>query len=317
MTECPHKILVFTDGEIIGDGFIKLPFMKALRAAYPESKIYWHTRGPSVYATSLKPIADAFLDGVLVQTPLIKLWRYKFDLVIDTQKVFLRSLRLKLLRHRQMASSSARYIFSNFKPPRDNPLPRHDLKRLINLVSLAGRPLKLTKQGLPLSQEFKERAEQILPPHSSYIGLIVGAGKPFKCWPLESFIALAKILTQQGFVPAFILGPQEEAWLNRIKEQVPNALFPLQHALAINSSLFTVAIGERFLAAISNDCGGGHMMSAAEIPLISLFGKTNPDKVSPLVETGIIIRSHTYGSDEMRDIPVEAVVEAFDDLQLS
>ena len=60
-----HKILVFTDGEIIGDGFIKLPFLKALRQAYPHSQIYWHTRGPSVYKTTLKPIADAFIDTVL------------------------------------------------------------------------------------------------------------------------------------------------------------------------------------------------------------------------------------------------------------
>src|SRR6478752_2882531 len=126
-----HSILVFTDGEIIGDGLIKLPFIKALRGAYPHSKIYWHTRGPSVYATSLKQIADDFIDGVFMQTPLLALWRHKFDLVIDTQKVFLRSLRLKCLRHHQVVSGSSKYIFSHFKPLSGQSLPRHDLKRLI------------------------------------------------------------------------------------------------------------------------------------------------------------------------------------------
>jgi len=317
MQKNDHKILVFTDGEIIGDGFIKLPFMKALRGAYPESKIFWHTRGPSVYATSLKQIADAFIDGVFVQTPLVKLWKYKFDLVIDTQKVFLRSLRLKLLRHHHMVSGSSKFIFSNFKPHRDTPLPRHDLKRLIELVSLAGRPLKLVKQGLPLPKDLRERAAQILPGTSTYVALNVGAGKPFKCWPLENFIALAHQLDHKGVVPVFILGPQEETWLQQIKEVVPNALFPLQHARATSSPLFTVAIGERCTAAISNDCGGGHMMSAAEIPLISLFGKTNADKVCPLVEKGQIIRAQTYGSDEMTAIPVEAVLQAFDNLRVA
>jgi ADP-heptose:LPS heptosyltransferase len=309
-----HTILVFTDGEIIGDGLIKLPLLKALRKAYPDSYIYWHTRGPSVYATTLKPIADAYLNQVLQQSSLLELWKYKFDLVIDTQKVFLRSLRLKLLRQHQMISGSSKYIFSSYKPPQGYHIPRHDLKRLIALVSLAGKPLTLVKERLPLPAEYRERATRILPDTNGYIGLVVGAGKPFKCWPLTNFISLASILVTKGYTPVFILGPQEHSWLEQIKQAVPKALFPLQNAQAHPSPLFTIAVGERFEAAISNDCGGGHMMSAAEIPLISLFGKTNAEKVCPLVERGNIIRAQDYGGDEMACIPVDAVLESLDQL---
>lgn len=309
-----HNILVFTDGEIIGDGLIKLPFIKALRKAYPDSNIYWHTRGPSVYTTTLKPLADAFLTQVLQQSSLLDLWKYKFDLVIDTQKVFLRSLRLKLLRHHKMVSGSSKYIFSSYKPHLGYSNPRHDLKRLIALVSLAGRPLTLAKERLPLPAEYRERAAVILPDTKRYIGLVVGAGKPFKCWPLTNFITLASMLVTKGYTPAFILGPQEHSWLEQIKQAVPEAVFPLQNAHAYPSPLFTIAIGERFEAAISNDCGGGHMMSAAEIPLISLFGKTNAEKVCPLVEQGKIIRAQDYDGDEMANIPVDPVLKSLGQL---
>jgi ADP-heptose:LPS heptosyltransferase len=306
----PHSILVFTDGEIIGDGFIKLPFIKALRGAYPHSKIYWHTRGPSVYATSLKQIADDFLDEVWVQTPLLTLRRYMFDLIIDTQKVFLRSLRLKFLRHRQLVSGSSNHIFSHFKPLRGQPLAQHDLKRLIEMVSLAGRPLTLIKKRLSLPQEYRDRAQEILPAGKSYVGLIVGAGKLFKCWPLENFMSVAQELLRQNITPVFILGPQEESWRERIQSQIPSAIFPLQERNAFKSPLFTVALGECLQAAVANDCGGGHMMSAAEIPLVSLFGKTSADKVCPLVEKGCIIRAQDYGSEDMTIIPVNRVVDA-------
>lgn len=309
-----HKILVFTDGEIIGDGFIKLPFIKALRQAYPDSSISWHTRGPSVYTTALKPIADAFLTQVFEQSSLLDLWKHKFDLVIDTQKVFLRSLRLKLLRHHKMVSGSSKYIFSSYKPKPEDIIPRHDLKRLIALVSLAGKPLSLVKERLPLPPEYREQAALILPEGKRYVGLVVGAGKPFKCWPLDNFIALATHLTAKGYTPAFILGPQEREWLGPIQQAIPWAVFPLQDPRASSSPLFTVAIAERFEAAISNDCGGGHMMSAAEIPLISLFGKTNAAKVCPLVSQGCIIRAQDHGGDDMTCIPVEAVLQSFEEL---
>jgi ADP-heptose:LPS heptosyltransferase len=309
-----HKILVFTDGEIIGDGFIKLPFLKALRDAYPDSHIYWHTRGPSVYKTTLQPIAEAYIDTVLEKTSLPVLWQYKFDLIIDTQKVFLRTLRLKFLRHKKMVSGSSKYIFSSYKPKAGQTLPRHDLKRLIEMVSLAGKQLTLSKKHLPLSPDLRARASEILPGNTRYIGLNVGAGKPFKCWPLENFITLASILVTKDFIPVFILGPQELSWLQRIKQAIPEAIFPLQDAQALSSPLFTVAIGERLEAAISNDCGGGHMMSAAEIPLISLFGKTNADKVCPLVENGYILKAQDYGSDEMAAIPVEEVLRSLEQI---
>ncbi|MBN9413685.1 MAG: hypothetical protein J0H12_07195 [Candidatus Paracaedimonas acanthamoebae] len=309
-----NTILVFTEGENIYEGFIKLHFIKALRQAYRNSHISWYSDGSSVYTSTLKSIADAFLDKVYEQTSFNQLWKYKYDLIIDTQTDFLKSLRLKLLRHHKIISSSSKYIFSSYKPHDNQAIPIHNLKRLIALTSLAGQPLSLVKKRLPLPSEYRERAVQILPVNKKYIGLIVGAGMPFKCWPLNNFIALALIVVEKGYTPAFILGPQEHSWLSQIKREIPEALFPLQDSQAISSHLFTVAIGERLYAAVANDCGIGHLMSAAEIPLVSLFGKTNAEKVCPIVEKGCFIRSQDFGSDEISAIPVNAVANSLDQL---
>ena len=55
-------------------------------------------------------------------------------------------------------------------------------------------------------------------------------------------------------------------------------------------------------------------MSAAQIPLVSLYGKTDPDINHPLVEKGCIMKAQSYGSNEISAIPVKDVVTAIDQL---
>lgn len=312
----PRIILVFTNGENIYEGFIKLHFIRALRDAYPQSQIFWYANAPTVYLTTLKQTADIFLDKVFESASFTHLWKYKFDLIIDTQSIFLQSLRLKLFRHNKMVSSTARYVFSSYKPLHGVKMPKHELKKIVALASLAGKSLFLTQKPLELPSEYREKASQILPTNNKYIGLIVGAGQPFKCWPLSNFIALASTLVTKGYIPVFILGPQECNLLPVIRQEVPNALFPLQDPLFFPTHLFIVAIGERLEAAVANDCGVGHVIATSRIPLVSLFGKTNADKICPVVEKGGIIRAQDYGSDEMRAIPVDAVLKTLAQLIL-
>jgi len=48
------SVLVYSMGEVIGDGLIKLPFVAGLRAAFPDARISWcAAKGSSVYAGPL------------------------------------------------------------------------------------------------------------------------------------------------------------------------------------------------------------------------------------------------------------------------
>ena len=49
------SVLIYSMGEISGDGLIKLPFIAALKETFPEARITWcAARGDTVYSTWLK-----------------------------------------------------------------------------------------------------------------------------------------------------------------------------------------------------------------------------------------------------------------------
>ena len=50
------EILIFTNGEKIGDGIIKLPFIQEIFRHFQNTKITWLAYGTTVYSTSLKEI---------------------------------------------------------------------------------------------------------------------------------------------------------------------------------------------------------------------------------------------------------------------
>ena len=58
----PKTVMVYSMGEVIGDGVIKLPFVAAVREAYPHARITWCAgKGSTVYATTLKPAVEGTL----------------------------------------------------------------------------------------------------------------------------------------------------------------------------------------------------------------------------------------------------------------
>lgn len=51
-----NNILIISNGELIGDGLVKLPFVRAFRREFPDSHITWLARNGCVYANVLKDI---------------------------------------------------------------------------------------------------------------------------------------------------------------------------------------------------------------------------------------------------------------------
>ena len=151
-----------------------------------------------------------------------------------------------------------------------------------------------------------------------YVGLSPGAGGLPKCWPLENFILLAKAQKLAGRIPVFILGPQEKDWQREIKAAVPEAMFPLQaHDLGNQHGYIpqlTIALSRRIAVSVCNDSGTGHMCALGGQPLISLFGRTAPEKFTPMSPCLTILRAQDYGGREMAFIPVDAVREAVDNV---
>ena len=123
-------------------------------------------------------------------------------------------------------------------------------------------------------------------------------------------------LAEAKFDAVESLGPKEIDWMENLKQEVPEALFPLQQDGVGErhnfSALFTIVLSKRFQASVANDSGVGHMFAVGGQPLISLFGRTVPEKFKPMSPALTIIKAQDYGDREMRAIPLAPVIEALE-----
>ena len=318
-----NSVLVYVGLDRIGDSLLKLPFVRGLRDAYPSAHITWVAgKDTSVYAGIMAPVVAGLLDEViecagiglspaeLLRRPLAG---RAFDLIIDTQRVALASLVLWRVRHKIFVSPFGNFILSTKKPPKGYTFPRGMQRQMLDLLEIAsGRTIETPKTlDLDLDPKLETIAEALLPDGPHYVGFAPGSGGLPKCWPLEKFIEAAAAAAGK---PVFFLGPQESHWIERIRAEAPDALLPLQEddvgARHDFAPQLTIALARRLSLAVSNDSGTGHMFAVSGVPLISLFGRTVPEKFTPMASRLTIIRAQDYGGREMHLIPVTAVVAA-------
>ena len=321
-TSNPESILVYVGLDRVGDGLLKLPFVRGLRKAFFNAHITWVAgKERSVYASTLAPLVEGLLDEVVeyagiglhpsefLRKPLAG---RRFDLIIDSQKIFWASLSLWRIPHKIFISPSAGFLLSSKKPPEGYKFPNSMQRQLLDLLELASdetfpTPINL---GLKPSHQHWVDARELLPVGSEYVGFAPGSGGRPKCWSLDNFIRLAQNQGEQGRIPVFFLGPQEPELMAPIRDQVASALFPLQQKNNGFDPLFTMVLAEGMCASVSNDSGVGHMIALAGKPLVSLFGPTMPEKFMPMSDRLTIIEAKEFGGREMARIPYVTVAEA-------
>lgn len=312
----------------LGDALIKLPFIRALRAAYPTTKIHWMTtQGPSAYATYLREMTRTLIDEVWEQPAWLTGSAKNhpqpalpyFDLLIDTRNRWRLALAAKrTIPHGLFLSPALHHMLSDRRPVLWKARPVYMGDRLLQMVELAAGSAPPTTGRLPVSPELLTKARLILPEGPDYIGFAPGAGNPVKIWPLENFIKLAEVQGARGRIPVFLLGPQETSWHQNLKQRISRAKFPLQEQGVWQASQpaleHTLAIGCCLKMAVAHDSGTGHVLAAVDCPLISLFGPTSPAKLAPKVRHGQIIKAQNYWGDTMVNIPwqdVDKLIESF------
>jgi ADP-heptose:LPS heptosyltransferase len=320
---CPFDIKsigVIVGLDLVGDALIKLPFVRALREAFPQAQIHWITgKGPTAYNGPLREVTRRLIDVIHEQPEWLpnterqaQASAPRFDLLIDTRNRWNEArLVRKSVPHALFLASAARFLASERRPSLFSPRPPHLVDRLLQYVELAAGSVPCVTSRLPVPDIPLAKAKQLLPQGSVYAGLAPGAGNPVKIWPRERFAELAVLQAAKGRKPVFLLGPQEQDWLPALKEAVPSALFPLQARKVWGTPGITIeqtlALGSLLNVAVANDSGTGHMLAVVDCPLISLFGPTSPAKLAPRVSRGAVIRAQDFGKDGMDAIPVEVV----------
>jgi ADP-heptose:LPS heptosyltransferase len=114
-----------------------------------------------------------------------------------------------------------------------------------------------------------------------------GSGSRRKNWPLENFIRLNILLKKRGMFTTWVLGPAEHFMVNELKKRgLRDKEVHLIHDLLDFLDLLKHAAGF-----IGNDSGLSHLSAFLRIPVISIFGPSDPKRWRPIGPLVKVVRS--------------------------
>ncbi len=114
-----------------------------------------------------------------------------------------------------------------------------------------------------------------LQPDDKLAGLVVGgAFGPSKLWPAERYGELADWLTEEGFKPILIVAPDEVGIAQEVVRQAKSRLYTLSESPVSLHGLKALIQRCRLMA--GNDTGPAHIAAAFGVPMVTLFGPTDP-----------------------------------------
>tara|TARA_B100001027_G_scaffold89806_1_gene61598 strand:+ start:751 stop:1704 length:954 start_codon:yes stop_codon:yes gene_type:complete len=313
-----EKILIYNSGGGLGDSIQLFPLLISLKNHYKKTKFFYLGAHSNHFNEKLKEY-KINLDTVnlglkyfgfrwwhifFVKKKLKENKYGKFNLIIDLQTKFRNSIILKRIPHDFFYSKTFNGIFTSRKIKLNS---ENDLENL-NLL-LNENIKKIDFNVNDLSKTIKSEAKKLLPA-SNYVGFSITQGNLYrkKGWSIYKFISLANKISSRNKTPVFFIEKNNLDLIEKIKSQVPGAIFPeLESELACPA--LVTALASRLEYAISIDNGIMHMIGLSKIPMILLFGPTNSKKFAPKYNYIKILDSKViYKSKDLNKITVEEVL---------
>ena len=313
-----EKILIYNSGGGLGDSIQLFPLIISLKNHFKKSKFYYLGAHENHFNGKLKEY------NIKLETLDLKLkyfgfrwWHLffskhrftktsleKFDLIIDLQTKFRNSLVLKRIPHNLFYSRTLNGFFSTKK------INSSSANHIENLSLFFGEDVvELEFKVNKLNKNLLSEAKKLLP-NSNYVGFSITQGNIYrkKSWSLYKFTSLANKILSKNKIPVFFIEKNNIELIEKIKNQVPSALFPELKSKLACPALIT-ALSSRLDKAISIDNGIMHMMSLANVPMIVLFGPTNSDKFAPNNRfTTILDSKKIYKTKDINTIEVDEVL---------
>ena len=279
----PKKILVVRPGGI-GDMVLLLPCLKALSVQYPTARIDVVCERRNFEVLKLAGINCSFLpyDGNPA-TFLYKLSIEKYDIAVDSEQFHNFSAVFTFL------SRAGIRIGFNINPRR-NPLYTH----LVNYDLDGAEPVQFAKLLAPLGINVTSSHKGMLNAASlelsndiakelHYLGNFAAinpcGSTSYKAWQNEKYIELITRLNRDHGLSVVLLGGDDEAALcNSIVDTArisSGKVTSFAGRLSLKDSAAVMAKSQLFIGV---DSGLAHLATALDVPSVTLFSSTNPDK---------------------------------------
>ena len=312
-----EKILIYNSGGGLGDSIQLFPLILSHKSHFKKTKFYYLGAHENHFSGKLKEYNIQLETLELgLQYFGFRWWHFfftnnrvtkkgygKFDLIIDLQSKFRNTLILKKIPHKLFYSSTFNGFFSSRK------IKSYSSNHLENLsLFLEEDVIELQFKVNKLPKEILSEAKKLLP-NSNYVGFSITQGNEYrkKSWSIYKFTALANKILSKNKIPVFFIEKDKIDLIEKIKNQVPTAIFPELNSKLACPALVT-ALASRLNTAVSIDNGIMHMLALSNIPMIVLFGPTNSKKFAPknkftkILDSKVLHKSKNINSIEVDEV---------------
>ena len=311
------KILIYNSGGGLGDSIQLFPLLISLKNHFKKSNFYYlgahanHFIGAlkeysiklETLELGLKYFGFRWWHILFAKSRASKNTFGKFDLIIDLQTKFRNSFILSKIPHELFYSKTLNGFFSSKK------IKSYSHNHLENLsLFLEEDVIEMEFKVNKLPKALISEAKRLLP-NTNYVGFSITQGNEYrkKSWSIFKFTALANKILSKNKIPVFFIEKNNIELIDKIKNQVPAAIFPEINSKFACPALVT-ALSSRLDTAVSIDNGIMHMIGLANIPMIVLFGPTNSEKFAPknkfvkVLDSKIIHKTKDINSIEVDEV---------------
>jgi len=300
MPETFKNILIIKPSSL-GDIVLALPALTALRKSFPDAEISWlvrpefapllenHPHLTRTISFDRKFLGKAWFSrrSFAAFIALIRqLRRSRFDAVFDFQGLF-RTASLAWLSgcKKRFGMAKAREfgrIFYTHKVPQNQDCI-HLVDYYLKIVKAAGASDVGVRFVLPQDDAAADSVRKLLAKHGiepgNYAVLVLGSAREDKRWPIERFAQLADRISSSFGLSVIMTGSAPER--NYIEKLRETANVPVANLAGKTTLAELVALLKDARLVVSGDTGSGHIAAALSVPVILIFGPTNPARVEP------------------------------------
>jgi heptosyltransferase III len=294
----PRSRLLVLRGGALGDLVLTLPVLRALRCAYPDSKLSLLGNPPQISLAENRHLADEAYDlGSQSLVPLfVKGSTFSQEWINRLRQTDLAISYLAdpegSVRHQLLSAGVKRLVTG----------PHEFLDQGKHAVDHLAAPLTV------LGVRFADRVPRLFLKASRHLeptlALHPGSGSTKKNWPITSWLRLLKAIDDLWSRIYLVIGEADLAVYGSLQAKLLSSKIYVLRLVGLRELANRLAKSHLF---VGHDSGVTHLAAALGVPTIALFGPTDPAIWRPLGAHVKVLQSTT---GRMEDLAVEELVAA-------
>ena len=304
-----HRILIRATNWV-GDAVMTMPALEAVRKNFPDADITVLARPWVIPLLETHPVVNHVIpysrgnglreDFLEILRVVRRIREQDFDLAILFQNAFEAALLVFLggIKNRVGYNTDGRgFLLSHGVRRRDDIMKGHQVEYYLGILKGMGWEADSKDPALFVDPDEDERISTLLRNHGIevndfFVALSPGAiYGPAKRWPSERFALIGDWAVERWGAKVLIMGSEREKDIgSEVRKTMNQPAFDLSGVTSLGGAMALISRCGFF---VTNDSGLMHVAAALHIPLVALFGSTNPVATGPRGPNARIIQHET------------------------